>query len=401
MKSLLKQRLLLPILAGALLFGCKKSNLPEEQQPLSNQLKGAKAAAVAQFNPPVKVSYGNNMLQLDSYNDLLQLLDTISNSDPAAVKLWEKSLGFESQRTVFNDVVAAEEAVTAYYESLPPDQQDYWLKQPEQHSDVYNQSIREGILSKVQDPEGNYDDLALGDPAMAPVVGRNGLIRVEGKIYQYTNTTTKVILDGDVKKIPWLDKYNTNYNNTNGDSIYVGVIQRAGTIAKASLYTDYSQYSGWRYDGSRKRFKAWVEFRSYPYGKPYYSDCTAFMTAVSQIRTQAQKKNFWGNWKFSGFYPALTVYNSWWSYQYDRFYDGWCGLKWRTQSNDLSYSSNPHPSYSPINYRYYGGTNNGFFTLVPHGTWYAWASIGYFRSGFRWKYSFYLNYGGQPFNYFY
>lgn len=392
------KKLFIPLTLALALTACQKEIKPTQ----SGQTLTTLSSPSGNFIPPVNVVLTSGMLSFSSYNDFQTFLLAVQTEDPLAVKEWEASIGFHSQRTRFYEIIAEESALDEYYENLSPADQQQLLNGPEQHSNAYNTGIADGLITvNENDPEKAAYDYTVCLPSYAGVINGAGFVRIENKIYQVTPTAIKIILDGNESKIPLLDNMNTDLIDEQN-----GIIVNLHTLAKTtgtggSLYTNFSSMpSDWHYTGSKTRLKAWIEGYSQPYGSPYYSDCAQFLQCTFQLRTEAQKKNFWGKWVYNNYYPTFIVNNGSWSYTYNRFIDhNGCGIYTTTQGNDLSYSSAFHPAYGPLVNRNYGGTNNGYFTLVPHGTWAAAYNPGYFSTGFNMHYNFTLNYGGKSYSY--
>lgn len=391
------KRLAIPLMMGLLLTACKKF---ESEQPSGKQVPQPSAMADDAFSPPINVSVENEMLSFETYDDFQEFSTAVQEATPAAVKAWEESIGFRSQRTRFFTIVENESNLDAYFESLPADEQQQVLNGPEQHSDAYTAGIDEGFIVASDDPEAAAYDYAICLPAYAGVVNDQGFVRIENKIYQVTSSAIKIILDGDYGKMSLLNDLNSDLAEENG-AIIVNIHTAAKATGSGPLHTNFSSWiPDWHYTGNKTRLKAWVEGYSYPYGKPYYSDCAQFLQCTFQLRTEAQKKNFWGKWVFNNYYPTFIVQNGNWSYSYKRFNDKkGCGLYSISQSNNLSYGSWPHPAYPVLVNHNYGGTNKGYFSLVPHGVWASSYNPGYFSAGFTLSYNFTLNYGGKIYNF--
>ncbi|NJN33580.1 MAG: hypothetical protein HC817_04330 [Saprospiraceae bacterium] len=161
---------------------------------------------------------------------------------------------------------------------------------------------------------------------------------------------------------------------------------------KRNLFNDFGkgEEEEWKFPENRRRVKFFVTGKSSPEGTPIFSDCTPYLNCEFVLRTQAQRKNFWGSWVFSNYYPPFSLVEGVWDYVYNTYApNDRCGFSVETHFNDLGNVgiTSPHSRFVP-------STNNGFFNLVPHGTWY---SPEYFRSAFNVTYRMNANYAGFPY----
>ncbi|PSK89469.1 hypothetical protein [Taibaiella chishuiensis] len=379
----------------------------QKQQPDSRPATDQKMVAMNGdgngdvFTPSMPVEVDHGMYVFADYNDYGKFLSEIQDATPQAVQQWEDAAGVRTIRTRFNMIAKAEADYDAYLETLPDAEQQTLRNGPEQHTTEYTQGMDDGIIVAHDDPQAAAWDYAVCQPGDAGALNEGGFVKVGTRIYQYTTTATKIILDGDFNKIPELSSHNQDFYQQ-GNPITVDVFTAAKKTA--SLYTSFSSsVPDWHYDGNRKRSKMWISGYSYPWAifgtGGLSSDCTQFLGCVFEIRTEAQNKNFWGKWVFNSYWPSLIIQNGNWSYYYRRYNGGGCGLSTFTSGNNLVYSSSPHPWYPVITNRNVGGTNKGFFRCVPHGVWSASFNPGYFASGFDVHYNFNFSYGGKNYNY--
>jgi len=374
-KKMNKKYLLFSVVALSLtvvvFIGCEKENSTNETKKVTEKM----VDAVKAYQPSNEIKVINGMLAFESKIafDVTKL--EIANADRKSVDLWEKSIGIKTPASVFYAVVNAEDSISRYYESLPIKDQDYWLKQPEVHSEIYENALNNSIVKLLSDGEGGqYFDLNLYDKTTAGVVNMEGFVIVEGQIHQYTSNAIKIILDGDMEKMEKLKSINKTYED---DYIVITVYDDIREEISKSVYGhNWTRTAGWQYPTSRKRVKVWIDGHSESYGNAYNSSCTQFLRCTFVVRAEAQKKNFWGNWKYSDYFPSLS-FNANWSYTYrnyscDPYITYGCGL-YDCQFNYVpAYSCTGNPSYmcptSPHS-AYYPGVNNAYLNLTPHGIW--------------------------------
>ncbi len=362
-----KKFLLLSVLAFSLMLfffiACDKENTINEIE---------KVAEVKAFQPTHNVVVTNGMLSFDSKLafDVIKL--EIASADRKSVDLWEQSIGIKTPASVFYAVVSAEDSISKYYESLPLEEQEYWLKQPEIHSKVYENALSDHIIKLLPDGEGGeYFDINLFDNTTAGVVNMEGLVIVEGQIHQYTSDAIKIITDGDMEKVEKLKSINETFED---DNIVVTVFDE-GRLKSVSGH-NWTQTMDWKYATNKKRCKVWIDGHSESYGEAYYDNCTHFLNCTFVVRAEAQKKNFWGNWKYSSYWPSLSFTASWSytysDYSYDPYISYGCGL-YETEKNYVpAYSCTANSSFmcptSPHT-AYYPSVNNAYISLTPHGVW--------------------------------
>jgi len=88
------------------------------------------------------------MLVFGNFSDLDKVVSEINLADAASVDAWEQSLGITSQRNLFNQIVAQEDAINDYQESLPPGQQS----PTELHSALFQTKLASRLIKYVTDP---------------------------------------------------------------------------------------------------------------------------------------------------------------------------------------------------------------------------------------------------------
>ena len=334
---------------------------------------------VADSNVDQKFTVENGMLVFESRENMDLTIVELRSLSIEDFNQWEIQTGVSTIYGAFNAVIAAEDAISDYYESLPLDEQKKYRDMPEINSNLYKEMMDRGVIKIIQDNDGtSYFGYAVIDPSMAPILNLDGFVKMENKIYQYTNEGFKIILDGDFAKIPQLDAIKGTYTS---DEFVVFVEDKDAK----GLYTNWTVQKGWEYDGNKKRYKTWLEGRAYPVYGTDGPDCAQYIQCVFTVRTEAQKKS-WFKWRYSGFHPTLTYTNEW-TYDYGVYDGDACGGSETTLNNISSYvcSSTPSIYPCPTSPHSYGpvSTNNGFFHQTPHGIWNA-EDLGYsyFSDGF-------------------
>ena len=297
------------------------------------------------------------MLVFGNFSDLDKVVSEINLADAASVDAWEQSLGITSQRNLFNQIVAQEDAINDYQESLPPGQQS----PTELHSALFQTKLASGLIKYVTDPSdaSTYWDYAITNRQIAPAVNEQGLVKVEGKIYQFTKgALTKIVKDGDYSRVATLGSYTVPT-----ETAYIMVVSAAIDAPCAPI--DFSSLRVWKMPTNKKRVKVEIIGTSVSNFGDFSGPCAMMpygATCQFQIRTQAQKKNFWGTWVYSsGFSPSLTISAATWSYRYTLFNSGCSGFT-TTYTNTGINSQYPTPTFTG----FWPATNNGTFGLNPN-----------------------------------
>lgn len=231
---------------------------------------------------------------------------------------------------------------------------------------MYSEALKNGIIQILPDGEGGtYFKLNLADNSMAGVVNLNGLVMVDGQIFQYTPAAIKIIKDGDHEKVGLLNDFEDDFE----DNTYI-VFDYTTTPDQSEQRNvlpgyNWTYINDWKYPENKTRVKVWIDGHSK--GVVTYGDyCASTVNVHYVLRAEAQRKNFWGNWVYSNnYWPSLTFYAHW-SYVF-RLYEGTsCGV-YHYEMNYVPPSGNHQ---APCNY-YSPSFNNAFIQLHPHGTWSA------------------------------
>ena len=325
---------------------------------LSQSINTIQALESNQFTPSREVASENGMIVFSTQQDFQVISQEIALARRDMVDNWERNLGFVSQARLFNQLIAEETELQVPYENLSSEGQAAALQQPEPHCNLYYSLLDEGVIKIITDTEGSYFDYAAYNPALSMVVNRSGFVKIEGKIYQIKGNLIKIITDGDFEKIPVISGISNQYNSNN--------MVVSEMLPVAICGNSWSTSNPWTVINSgKRRFRVNILGNSQPVGKPLPGEdcCTDFMNCTYNFRTEAQLRNFWGNYKYqSSFSPTLT-FSGFWSYNYAITTSIECGGGIDSRTNDLGTPS--------ISAKTVPATNNGFFPLVPNGVWSA------------------------------
>lgn len=345
--------------------GCKKESTSNE--PIK---KNETMAIVDAFQPSNKVIVENGMLTFCSKLAFDVTKREIASAKRTSVNLWEKSLGIKTPESIFNEVVIAEDSISDYFMSLPESEQEYWRNQAQSHSTIYKEALAQKTICLLPDGEGGeYFDLNLYDKTAASLINLEGFVKIENKIYQYTDNAIKIIQDGDAGKTKLIKNINHSFI---GNDMIVNIFNsnrlKSTSDWDSNNWTQdmnfYEFDSNWR-GRYQKRVKVWIDGHSEPAGTPVHTGCYEYLNCTFILRAEAQKRNFWGTWVYSGYWPNLT-FSAEWNCDYWTFADVTSGCGLRDTWYPYVTSGN---RTSPIVNENFGGVNNAFIELAPHGIW--------------------------------
>ena len=320
---------------------------------------GLQAQSVARvskvFVPSVSVTVENGMLVFLNFQEVDKILLQMNDSPQESINNWENNVGFKSLRHNFWDVMIAEDAINEAAEAAGVEKIQVYST--DLLSALENQSIRWR-----NDPSDNsiYWDYGNSFFELTPVLNLGNLIKVGGKIYQFTNDKLiKIINDGDFLKV---DKLPSLVEEMSDDMFEV-----IGTSPRGNcLDNDWSKFNDWKTPENRRRTKVEVEGRAVAnfggayandpcYGMRYGTTCKFF------VRTYAQRKNFWGSWVYSSSYgPPLHIDDATWNFNYQLYNTGCSGSSTTFQNGIIG--QYPTPIYD----HFWSWTNQGAFPLNPN-----------------------------------
>jgi hypothetical protein len=365
-----RNRIFMLIGFALLIFSCEK-DLNKES---SKSEMGANISTEV-FTPTEIITVKNGILWFDSQIAFDITKNEIAMANPLSLKQWTESLGIETYLTVFHEIILKEDSISNHYENLPLEYQMKAIDKPQIHSELYKNSIMNGIIREQHDFDGNkYFDLNLYDRSVAGVINLDGLVIIDGQIHQYGANFIKIILDGDFSEIIKLK--DVNEPSTEGN--IVAFYAKPATLTKdVILGYNWSQTRSWVSTGSRTRVRVWIDGSSKTWNNAIEPNCTRFLECRNIVRAEAQRKNFWGNWVYTGNYTPSFSFNASWSYSYrsyvcDPYFTYGCGIYDCELSNFPAYSCTPNPDYMCPTSPYSGSwnsVNNAFINLTPHGIW--------------------------------
>lgn len=291
----------IPIVVIGILFSCMTLTVPGGAQSPKDSF--AKANAGLEVNVASRAEEPVRMIGVTAKNGILAFnsIETYENAYPIILSMgaeqsesWEKSVGFISQRNIFNQIVKAEYAyLAAPYENKRDDELKR-MAAPSGHTDVYNKHLRAGLIRVQRDASGDETyTSALPIGGYLPIVNEQGNFIVGDTIYQIRKNLIKEMARFDLSSLSVLDEA-TSENTARGIKVLKVVENPPAESSKSTSSCSYPLDSGWLTSGNR-RGKIYVNF-SKSYWNPYpYSK----VTISYEVNVKSQKKNFWGNWVYA------------------------------------------------------------------------------------------------------
>ncbi|MBV6646198.1 MAG: discoidin domain-containing protein [Cyclobacteriaceae bacterium] len=303
----------------------------------------------------------SDMLTFESEAKLFETLTHLQTLSPEELKTWGEKRDFISLKQVFNEVLEAEWAISDYFEEMTPGELEAIGGAPAEPitSEVLDHALTRGYLRLVSDPEGDYFDYNIYEVNLAPVLNVDGFVKIGNDLYQYGLDQKRILEGGSLSDIPKL--LAAEFSDADNGIIVINYLAEGGVAPSNGRVMDDSHSwtivsspnstlngtAWWRY--GKRRYRAYVQGSSYE-----EDDVRLYCTNV--LRAEGQKKNFWGNWKYSELYSNSGNV----SWQWVLLEDGFNVI-------NLPNASSIPPSVTSPFFRENGsGINNAFFNLMPH-----------------------------------
>ena len=305
---------------GLILVSCNKdqNHEPTADTQISVDVRSSP------FITTISVTKESDYLVFNSFSDLDVFLSDANTASHEQLNSWENQKSFKSQRQMFYEVMNAETNLDLTLENLPEQAQLIEKNKTPYYSSEHNQALDAGLIRYYGDGANSYWDYSLVEPMLASAVNSNGLIKVGTQLIKYSKTNfIYIVKDGDISKLPLAISKTDDFENEDIKVIKTNPYNPEGTVTNHETEirslcfslpheNTFSKTNGWRTTGKR-RTKVEVNGRAKAnFGS---AQCVNGTTCTFQVRTQAQPKNFWGNWGFhSDFGPSCTISGATWSY---------------------------------------------------------------------------------------
>jgi hypothetical protein len=340
--------------------GCEK----EIVKPISPQ---------EEANTNLAVRVENGTLSFSDAAHLYDYLEGTAGLSSAQRRALETRVGFQSLNTLFEDIQAAEEQhMTDFYKGLSPD-----LSAAEYVSmgysytptALYQEGLEKGYLVEtIEADQSRSYSLAIDNPGFVSVLNADGDVFAGGKRYHFVGTRMQV----------FARKTNT-------------LLHDVDFSAATEITSNWSQDSGWQYDGSDKRFSYKV------YGTCITSANTSSSGIIESsfyVQARGENKKF-ATWAARSSYLPVYSFSGNWTANYTAKSCFNCV----TQTNPLVLNDNDYAS--PFSWHSAsdpnGQTNNFTRYFKPNGSWTL--SGWYIQSAFDVHYTMTFTFSGGPSGY--
>lgn len=276
------KKVFIPLVLIALLFTSCEKNVSTPIKDNSDQhLKNSDPVNVG------TVKCENGILVFSDALTLATFEYNANRLDMADLAKWEKSKGFQSQKSIFENIALKEYNLQIKpYEGMTDDEMRN-IAFPG-HCPEYIEALNNKLIVEIDDA-GKYIDYNLDDSRMAIYLNKDGLYMVGNVLYCVKAKVVKSIENATIADGQALVKsFSSNANPTNQNIIVKAVL--------AGIYDAYKA-SGWVYSGSKYRASLSARYKIQTFGATAGATYSKQMLGYPlTVKTNAQHKNFWGNW---------------------------------------------------------------------------------------------------------
>ena len=199
----------------------------------------------------------------------------------------EESLGFESQKRIFEAIALKEYNIQIKPFEGKTDDEMKNIPFPG-HCLEYSSTLKSGIIKEINEPGGSYIDYNLTDRSKAVYLNKDGLVMVGNTLYFVKGNISKSIENATLANSRDL----IESNSSTIDEISISSLKSV----LSGTYTAYKTTS-WIYDGSKYRASLDVTYTIKTVGTNSGIDWAQQIQGYPlTLSTNSQKKNFWGNW---------------------------------------------------------------------------------------------------------
>jgi hypothetical protein len=194
----------------------------------------------------------------------------------------ETSLGFESQKRIFEAIALKEYNIQIKPFEGKTDDEMKNIPFPG-HCQEYTSALKGGIIKEILETGGSYMDYNLTDRSKAVYLNKDGLVMVGNTLYFVKGNISKSLENATLGNSHDLIESGSSIENSNFKSVLSGT------------YSAYAN-SGWINSGKcRGSLDATYTIKTAGANQgTNYSDIIQGFPLT--IHTNAQQKNFWGNW---------------------------------------------------------------------------------------------------------
>jgi hypothetical protein len=238
-----------------------------------------------------KIVGSDKFLEFANQDDFLSTIKNLKEKGEQSLNLWEKQRDFISIRSIREQYIAS---LTQLIDNLGKEEKNLSPKAKQDLSSKIvtdlntSLKIHHGLISFTQ--EGGIE-LRITNYDYGYVLNANGIVKIGKSIYQFTEDYVRIIVDGDISKIPLLLNLFSS-----GDTNQI-IVQKIKKIVKQSPYQsgrveDFSESCTGTNGDYRlilyEEYTSWCANYIYPY-------CVS-ETCNYQMKFRSLKKNWLGFW---------------------------------------------------------------------------------------------------------
>ena len=198
----------------------------------------------------------------------------------------EESLGFESQKRIFEGIALKEYNIQIKPFEGKTDNEMKNIPFPG-HCPEYTSALKGGIIKEINEPEGSYIDYNLTDRAMAVYLNKDGLVMVGNTLYFVKGNSIKSMENATMANSRELIESNSSKPESSNPNI---------KSVMSGTYTAYKDVVYWVTSGS---CRGWLD-ATYTIQTVGTNSGTNWAQQIQgfplTVHTNAQQRNFWGKW---------------------------------------------------------------------------------------------------------
>jgi len=254
------------------------------------------------------ISCSKGVLKFKSLSDFENVVKDLNGKSMDFIIDWNKRLGIKSQESIFQEInVAENECRDKQAAQLDPNITFEQFKEAGltwDHSSLYNEYLQKGLIIEMTDPDGCkwYKHNTL-NPTLMPVLNEQGFVMINDTLFQFTSNKVKFSPQGSLSRMTQMS--NTIETNSEQNIFVVNYKSRKKSGG------NWSNSTGWIYDGSKKRVTVDVVSQC-----PDWSGLATFVWVTYYLEVTSHKKVlFWWNIR-NNYMPIDVTQGSWYWVEY-------------------------------------------------------------------------------------
>lgn len=231
----------------------------------------------------------DNFLTFDSFEELEKKVEEISQMTYEEQVKEEESNNFVSIDRIYEEITLAEEELLKPYENLTEEELSKMPRKTSATHDMYSDIL---ITDTLED--GCLIELPNALPKYTKVLNRKSIVKVAGKIYQFKRNEIKIIEDGDVRKIPYLDAISISDLVLN-----ITVVNKKDTeVVKDVIKTAYKTNGTFRVQLKNNFLQ--VKYGADIYTTSFFTEIKVMKKAFGLFYIPHRNADIYHTWSFAG-----------------------------------------------------------------------------------------------------